>query len=193
MNIKILFIILCVSLQSYAQKTTFHVRSGLHISHLTNIDGTIKAGYQAGIVCAYPLTDALYLQPELSFSSQGGKVQTSDPRLPSLTLRCNYINMPLLFKWRKRELFVLSGFQIGTLFSATEINEETRAKMDATSKFKSIDISIPAGIGAHFEDRWIFEFRYNAGINNILTIPGADEAAVSNHVMQLSFSYRLSK
>ena len=156
-----------------------------------------------------PFSTYFAIQPELSFSQLGWKVD--EPLyLDSLTLNSpkynlNYISLPILVKFKVpptvrngNGLALYAGPQIGYLASATLTSDNASGSQSIKDGFGSFDFSgiagaeyfIPKGIG--------ISVRYQLGFSNIFRKEAVDESyqmygsdvTVKNHALTITFGYR---
>lgn len=109
-KILLLVLLLACSFYGFSQSTKYGVRAGLNISNL-NFDGTPmpdndhRNGFVIGFFGEYSLSKTVYVMPELQFSAEGAKPEP---------LQLDYIQMPILFKFRLSEkLHLGAGPQVG--------------------------------------------------------------------------------
>src|SRR5512143_3993926 len=89
--IALLLLSLCTLVK--AQDTHFGIKAGLNISNLKVEDGAdynAKAGFHIGGLAHVHLSRHFAIQPELTYSTQGGKDG-------NVKWNINYLNMPVLF------------------------------------------------------------------------------------------------
>ena len=194
---KILFIGLlftfCVS-STFAQ-ARFGITAGLNTSKLsvneigkTTENSDFKAGFQAGVLMDYSITDNISIIPELLFSQRGGK--NSDvlrdefgnviPSTEFLTL--NYLHLPVNAAYKfevgyNSKLFIFAGPYLGYGISGkskTDFKmESSRGNMSEDIRFgtketelKSLDFGFNFGLGYQFE-KVFFKLQYNHGLSNL--------------------------
>jgi hypothetical protein len=157
------FLVLAISIASFAQETHFGLKAGINSSTLKIInagDYDSKLGFYAGGLAHIHVKKHFAIQPELSFSTQGGK------KGDNYTFRINYLNVPVLFQYMFDEGFRLqTGPQVGFMVLAEqEINNVT---FNVKDTYSTIDFSWTFGGGYLFDSGLGIDVRYNLGINDI--------------------------
>lgn len=130
----------------FAQHSSFGIKGGANVSNIwikNNNSSDYKAGFYVGVLDHVHLTRQWAIQPELMFSSIGGKFKTGSD---TYNTDLNYINLPILFQYMFGEGFrVEAGPQLGLLVSAKDKNNGNSS--DVKSSFKTGDFSFPIGLG----------------------------------------------
>ena len=159
------FAFLCISTASisYAQETHFGLKAGINSSTLKIVnagDYESKVGFHAGGLAHIHVKKHFAIQPELSFSTQGGK------KGDNYTFRINYLNVPVLFQYMFDKGFRLeTGPQVGFMLSAEQ--EISNVTFDVKSTYSTVDFSWAVGAGYLFDSGLGIDVRYNLGINDI--------------------------
>jgi hypothetical protein len=185
MKKKILFALtFVVSSFTYSQHASFGLKGGANFSNIwvpDNKSSNYKAGLHAGGFAHIHLSRKWALQPELLYSTQGGKQTISN--IESKT-NLNYINIPVLVQIMFNNGFRLqAGPQLGFLVNAKSKYGNT--KSDIKNTYKSTDISFPLGLsyltksGLGFDGRWV------PGFSDIQKTG----ASAANNVIQLGLFY----
>lgn len=195
-----------------AAKTRIGLRGGVNLADLTakNLpsgstysEAQAKTSFNAGVFANIPLgSSAFKFQPEISFSSQGGKVQGPSGTTSGGTYEqdLHYVNIPLNFQLAtKNGFFVQTGPQVGYLVSAKIKNpsgtDAPAATADNKDDFDKLDFSWTGGVGYLSRMGLGIDLRYNIGIANIV----ADDARTTapfkgetwkNSVGQFSLIYQ---
>ena len=183
---KIFFIggmILCLNLISNAQSTHFGLKAGLNSSSINVEDGNdfdSKTGFHVGGLAHIHITKHFAVQPEIMYSTQGGKARL-------YTRDLDYINVPVLAQYMAGNGFRLqTGPQIGFLVSAKDeagINEskiiDELNKADLAWSFGASYVS-KMGLG--------LDARYNLGLSNMNE--NKTPPAAKNRVFQVGAFYQ---
>jgi len=170
--------------QAGAQQTHFGLKAGLNVSSVPvtdNDDFTSKTGLHIGGLAHIHVSPHFAVQPELVYSMQGGK-------LNSTTLKLNYLNVPVLAQYMTNDGFRLeTGPQIGFLTSAK--SKTGNVEIDQDDNFSAIDFSWAFGASYLIprSDGLGLDFRYNLGISNVSDQNGA---TARNSVIQLGVFYQ---
>lgn len=130
--ISIMFFSICCNQNIQAQKTfNFGAKAGFNLADLfgdTYSGSTLKPGIAIGLLAEMPYSDKWSFAGELYYSAEGAKAYNIEPSdgsyTYSLTQRNNYINLPLIAKYRINQHWtVQTGPQFGFLLSAKEIRK----------------------------------------------------------------------
>lgn len=152
----------------------FGAKAGLNIANLVgDADETndAKIGFNFGAVVEIPVTEKFAVQPELLFSTQGVK---DDSEGTDVTLKLNYINIPLMAKYYVAEGFSLqAGPQIGILVTADV--EAQDVEVDVKDEISSIDFGLNFGAGYQLASGIFFDARYNLGLTSVNDFEGDDD------------------
>ncbi|HEX8270286.1 MAG TPA: porin family protein [Flavobacterium sp.] len=185
-----------------AQETRFGAKAGLNLANLGGDieDAEMLLGFHVGGFAEVMISDKFGVQPELLFSMQGAKSESSEDIggtefTYESKLKLAYLNIPIMAKYYATEDFNLQfGPQIGFLMSAKDEYEvsgggdsESESE-DVKDAFESIDFGVNFGLGYNFGENFGVEARYNLGLSNI--IKDADDFSVNNSVIQVSFGYK---
>lgn len=200
------FSVLIVSvLGAMAQNTAvekrgrFGVRAGVNLAKETYEESGIsltldnQAGFLAGLVYEYPMTDQLYLGTGLLFSQKGGKIDSGGE---SMKETLNYLDLPvnLIFKadLKGPKLIVEAGPQLSLAVSGKDkyemggISESEDIKFGSgEDEMKNLDFGMNLGGGVEFMDLQL-KVNYVIGLSDISNF---SEGSVKNKVLAFSLSY----
>lgn len=188
---------LCTFAQNGVGDWSFMPKAGLNLATMTNDDDAkIRPALTIGGEFDYVVSPKVALSFGAMYSQQGckGNVQGIDA-----TIKMDYINVPIIAACRVTDnLSVKVGLQPGFLIndkvkvSANGASAEVGLKesyeaagMDVT--IHKFDLSIPIGISYDFSNVQL-DLRYNAGLTNILSIPGGE--GTKNSVFQFTIGYK---
>ena len=191
-----------------AQEIKYGVKAGLNLSTLTGdvayYDVKSKAGFHVGGFAEFKITDKFAVQPELLYSTQGGKISFSSSDDFSYTndkrdIKLGYLNLPVMAKYYIIPgLSVEAGPQVGFLLSAkneyqiySSVSEDLSGsgEEDIKDDSKSVDFGFNLGAGYEFTENIFVQARYNLGLSSINEDSDSD-IDVKNGVLQLSFGYK---
>ena len=187
MKSKILIFIffLLVIQNSFSQKFDLGIKSGSNFAtqNIKSISGTKSiTGLHVGVFTYIKLPLIFGIQPELQYSTQGTKINSSTIR------SINYLNVPILVRSSFGPMNIHFGPQFGILTGA--INEVSGIPTDIKDKFLKRDFSLILDLSVEPVDRFIFSVRYVKGLKNISDDdPFANET--KNTTFQFSFGYVL--
>jgi hypothetical protein len=203
-NISFIALALCASSALFAQdshpqlrtpmavKTRLGVRAGVNLADLTakNLpagsaytEAQSKTSFVGGLFANVPISGMFRFQPEVDFSSQGGKLQGPSGTTSAATYEqdLHYINVPLNFQlMTNKGFFVQTGPQVGYLIDAkvkSTSSTNTSADKGNLDNFDKIDFSWTGGVGYLSRIGLGVDLRYNIGIANIVS----DNAPAGNY------------
>jgi long-subunit fatty acid transport protein len=179
-----------------AQEVKFGAKVGLNSSNLRgDMDFDSKIGFNVGAFAEISLLDKFIFQPELLFSTQGAKFETSDANA-AVSIKVNYLNIPLMLKYGVTDkLFLEFGPQLGFLlsgkskFEVTYGGETDSEEEDIKDSSKSFDFGLNFGASFDVAENIMIGARYNLGVSNINDDDRDDDKA-QNAVFYLSLGYR---
>ncbi|MCX7547994.1 porin family protein [Xanthomarina sp. F1114] len=161
----LLLTFIMVSVFTYAQDNMYGVRVGLNISNLDfepnpTFDNTHRNGFAIGFFGEYDLSKSFAIAPEIQFSAEGAKDKD---------LRIDYIQIPVLFKYRIGENFLIgAGPMAGVKVWEFE---------DASANFA---FSMVGGIEFFITNDIFIDARYHYGFTNVMDKDSSFEAKNSN-------------
>ena len=182
---------------SNAQEIKYGAKGGLNIANIVGDDAgdaNVFIGFNAGFFVEIPVADKLIFQPEILYSAQGLKSDgIIDGYNVDATLKFNYINVPLMFKYQVANKFSLeAGPYIGFLTSAKlkfDVEGLGSDTVDMKDDVKSTDFGIGVGMNYEFSDVIFANARYQGCLTEI----GDSEAggnSVKNSVFQIGLGFR---
>lgn len=192
-----------------AKATRFGVRGGFNIADLAAKDlatnaiykeAKSKTGFNGGVFVNIPLSKSFRFQPEVSYSSQGGKVQgASSSTTMTYEQDLDYINLPLNFQFMTTGgFFVQTGPQVGFLVGAEKSSTTTGGSSNGGGNkayFDKFDLAWTGGIGYLTRFGLGIDARYNLGITNVIadnaptTDPNRLTGTWKNNVAQIGLIY----
>jgi Outer membrane protein beta-barrel domain len=188
----LLFMIILIFCTATSAQVLFGVKAGVNLSNMflagaTTTQLNYKIGFNSGLMASIPLFSTFYLQPEVVYSEQGYQYNQLNE---TSTLNCNYINVPVLFKFKHDSgLFAETGPQIGFLLSAK--NENSPLPENAKSLLYTTDFSWAFGIGYELPNIHLgIDTRYNLGLFNVENDNGGE--TLKNSVFQFGLFYLLN-
>ena len=180
-----LFFFLLIIKSSFSQKFDLGIKSGSNFAtqNIKSISGTKSiTGLHLGIFTYIKLPLVFGIQPELQYSMQGTKINSTTIR------NIDYLNVPILVRSSFGPINIHFGPQFGILTGA--INEISGIPTDIKDKLLKRDFSLVLGLSVEPVDRFIFSGRYVKGLKNISDDdPFANDT--KNTTFQFSFGYVL--
>ncbi|HEU4469909.1 MAG TPA: porin family protein [Flavisolibacter sp.] len=179
-------IALCLVSALSAQEASLGLKAGLNVANL-KIEGDdwgSKLGLHAGALAHIHLSRQFAIQPEIMYSSQGGKYTVSDGEHE---LGLHYINIPLQFQYMFNNGFRLqTGPQVGFLVDVKDKRNGDETGIFTSEDFNSVDFAWSAGLGYLTRSGLGIDARYNFGISNI---NDAGTSTIRNNVFQVGLFY----
>ena len=190
--------ILCVS-ATFAQ-FRIGATAGLNVSNFTGDveNNKFKAGFQAGVVGDYAITESFSIMPELLFSQRGSK-EKEDGTTYSMTL--NYLQLPINAAYKfdagmGSKLFVFAGPYLGYGLSGKQSFKGKEDGVDVSASFdiefgskedqlKAFDFGLNLGVGYEYQKMFI-KLQYNHGLTNLSNY---DEGSFKNQNIAVSVGY----
>jgi hypothetical protein len=181
-----LLVSLCVAAQ---EDPKFGLKGGLNVSTLNYSDATNadwRTGFHLGGLAHIHITPSFSLQPEVYYSSQGGKIPNPFGS-GEMNLNLSYINVPVLLQYNFANGFRLQGGpQVGFLVGVSDKVNDVELHRLSTDNFKSVDVSLPLGISYLGYSGLGVDARYNIGLTNISK---SSTPTIKNSVFQVGAFY----
>lgn len=213
MNIKILVIIALVffAFTKVQSQVTFKpgIQAGVNISKITNTDLDSKTDFYIGGFGALKLGRVYTLQPEITYSRQGGKgtanmgttstyipetnsyVTTNDSGTVNASLQ--YISALTINKFNFTEDFYALAGPFADILIADDITANPKNKEYNFNKGDDVDFGLIGGLGYSLKNGIAFEARVKKGFTNAF-INYYDESGDSNNlVFQFGAAYTFGK
>lgn len=182
---------LCVS-QLQAQELSFGPKVGYNSAKLEGKsfkefhENNTKSGYHVGLFAELRFNN-FAIQPEVYYSSEGGKLATlnEDNLAIEHDFNLDYVQVPLMFKWYLTNAIAIeAGPQAGFLKSS---NVTWSDLGENSEKFNEFNFSVNAGVSINLPLSLMLSARYNAGLTNVYDDPDVNW---KNRVLQISVGYR---
>lgn len=162
------------------------IKAGINASTLNGDmtdNSSMRNGLHFGLVSEIILSDQFSFQPELLYSAQGLRYD-STPALSSSKSRYDYINVPLMVKYYAYDkLSVEFGPQVGFLINADNRSNAGNADIEDQN---IVDFGMNLGLGYELKNGIFFQGRYNLGITNVNGADNKDTVKYTNSVFQVS-------
>lgn len=180
-----------------AKATRFGVRGGVNLADLTakNLpagsaytEAQSKTSFNGGFFVNIPIGSRNFrFQPEVNYSSQGGKLQGPSGTTMAATYEqdLDYINFPLNFQLMTNNgFFVQTGPQLGFLVGAERGPVSGSAGQSSNvgnkDQFDKFDFSWTGGVGYLTRFGLGLDLRYNIGIANVVADDAGTGATLNN-------------
>lgn len=166
---KIILTAIAIMAFGFVNAQKFGVKGGANLSTLIgNIENeTPKFGFNLGGFVEFKIGNKFFIQPELLYSTQGGKYeQSSVDYLYKQEIKSSYLNVPVMFKYYVMEkLSVEAGPQVGFLLTAKGKYEIKNEVDFFSSGYRSVkDIYQPQNIGLNIGAGYDLTKNLSAGI-----------------------------
>lgn len=205
--------LLAFSTSAIAQEVKFGPKAGINFANLSGDveDNKMLMGFHVGAFAEIKLNDKFAIQPEILYSAQGTKMETSETLMgvtytAEADAKLNYINVPIMAKYFITDNFAVeAGPYVGFLASANSKGSVKAAGMteefdeDIKDELNSVDFGLGLGASFSMESGFFVGARYNLGLSTIekdytenvggnqITVEAAD---VKNGVIQVSVGYK---
>lgn len=198
---------------SSAQNKKFGIIGGANYSTIVGdfadiFDTERRLAYHLGGFLELPLSDKIVFSPRLVYSSQG-YISNFDsqnfrfdlepqPQKIKSSNRSNYLNIPLLFKFKLADKFGVNiGPQIGFLLNTAVVYKEVEGVNDIEEGDRSsnsgdfkLDYGTKGGFFYNISEKTFVELNYYHGFSNI-SRGGITDVRNNHSVFQLSLGYYL--
>ena len=172
---------------TFAQ-TRIGITAGLNASNVTTNNDDVsfdyKAGFQAGLVTDFAITENFSVIPELLFSQRGFKMKVGVENIEaSVSTTLNYLQLPINLAYKfdvgyGSKLFIFAGPYVGYGIS-TSVSGKAKGFTASSSnavKFGSkdgeinpLDFGLNVGIGYQYE-KVFFKCQFNPGFANLSNV-----------------------
>lgn len=189
-NLPILLVLITFTFTSCACHY-YGFKSGVNASTINGDDlgdTQPKIGFLAGGFAELCIDDYTSIQPEVLYSQQGAKY--TDHNGYDGTLKLDYVNVPVMVKFRASNTFVFeAGPQVGLLLSAKDKFESTSISGtdDIKDDIEPIDFGANLGLNYDLQNGWFFGARYYMGLSNINK---HSDVKNKNGVLQFSVAFK---
>lgn len=172
-KIVIIIIGVCISTVSFAQ-FTIGPKIGISSSNI-NVDeterirsGDSKVGFHIGIFTRFG--EDFYVQPELTFTSSGGKIDISNDNgqtYDQITeLKYNKLDVPVLVGVRFGDLFRVNAGPVLSLILSQDARNVDSAVDEIQNNYNNAVVGYQAGIGLDVGNL-IFDLRYEGNLSKL--------------------------
>lgn len=199
---------------SQSQNIAYGVKAGVNIASVGGSEaGDISplTSFNIGGIYRMKLSERIDLQPELLYSLQGAKVETSLIRNEKKvtakgTLKLHYVNIPVMVAYSVwNNIHLEAGPQFGFLVGASsetnlmfegDVDPETKQSLYDQAELrddnfkddcKTLDLSLGAGASYGLNNGLFFNLRYNIGFTDIYKESLGTKN--KNSVLQISAGY----
>lgn len=196
------------------QEVKFGPKAGVNFATLNGDDAEdskMQIGFRVGAFAEIKFNDKFAIQPEILYSAQGAKQESSGSVLgvnytTEGNAKLNYINVPIMAKYYVAPSFAIeAGPYVGFLMSANAEGSATAAGIttefddDIKDQLKSVDFGVGVGASFNLDNGFFIGARYNLGLSkigeestqNVGGVEVTTEAAdIKNSVFQVGVGYK---
>lgn len=181
-----------LSVNTKAQLIDFGIKGGINFASVHYNTGMAdiktKIGPNGGLFAHFNASKTWAIQPEITYSLEGGQVPVNGNSSELEKYNLTYINIPVLLQYTFINGFRLEGGpQMGFLLGArSKVDNTTTVNTDFNSTAFSLDFGVGylVGLGVGFDVRYAF------GLSNINN--QTNTSTVESSVFQLGIFYQLS-
>lgn len=143
---------------------TFGLRAGANFATLGGDieDATFRVAYHGSVFFEDSLSRNTRWIMEVGYSSQGASHTESDE-----VFRSNYGFLATSIRIGTGNVFFQGGLQLGLRLEA--YNKLGDNRLHVSSRYSTVDVSIPLGVGVRLGERITLTALYNHGISNIIS------------------------
>jgi len=198
-RILIISLIVLTSISAKSQDFSAGMQLGMTGTQVTGdgLSGFNKAGIFAGVYVSRPMGRLGSAQLEFNFIQKGSRknAKPSDGIYDSYLLRMNYVEVPILYKFRiVKPLEIEAGLQFAYLINYREFDEHGEFYPDPdVPDLKKLDFSAFAGLHYKINDKWGISLRYGYSILALRPKPDHAyfrwDAGMFNEVLCTTFQY----
>ncbi|ESU28454.1 hypothetical protein FLJC2902T_18170 [Flavobacterium limnosediminis JC2902] len=174
---------------------SYGVKAGLNLANIVGDDAgdaNMYVGFNAGLFVEIPVADKLSIQPELLYSTQGSKAEENIEGYNfDLTMKLNYINVPVMFKYKVADKFSLEAGPYVGFLANSKIKYKSSivsGSEDMDDLLKSTDFGLGFGMNYELSDIVFANARYQAGLTQIGDTGEGDD--IKNSVFQIGLGIR---
>jgi hypothetical protein len=177
----VLFFLLVLFAHSGVLSQNFYIRGGLNVADALlegggfTVDTKARIGFQLGVAMEVPMSDNLYFNTAMLYSSKGLKV--SDGGI-EIKVPINYLEVPLNLEYKSdagdASIFVEAGPYLGIGLSGKAESGGTSESIEwgsADGELKRLDLGLNFGGGVEI-DRFRIGINYGLGLTNLENIDG---------------------
>ncbi len=191
---------------AYGQHSQIGLEAGINIATMhfsppasafsTNVKVSNKPGFKAGLVADLKITDHIFIQTGAFYSMKGVKLSGNELEL---RYTYHYLEIPVLFKYSFKNIFVAAGPYIGPVFGAkvklisvdTNLSQKIPIGNDpATDGIQRLDAGLNLKAGYALPTGLFFSLQYGFGLANVSPAVNTTE---NHRVFTISIGYFLGK
>lgn len=180
---------LSVAQQKKERKTArLSLKTGMNLHHVylngldeNSFDSRWRFGYVFGAFVEMKASDDLYVQPEILYSSMGGRILK--PGAGEDKLRLNYLAIPITLKYK-----ICKPFFFGAGVQASWVLTAKNGTDDIYSSVRPNEFSLLGGFEYWVDKKVVLNARYVRGLGNLDLYP---DTKTFNEGVQLTIGVKL--
>lgn len=165
-SILLLFLILGTAIQNTcAQSFGGGVVLGFNASQVSgdNLGGYNKAGISGGFFVNKKLNETSELEMRMTYSAKGSRdvPNYEKGKYSAYYLKLNYIEVPILYRYKFKMLWLMAGLSGGYLINYSIANESGPFPENSIENrpFNKYEVCTQLGVGFPFDEHWEIELR----------------------------------
>lgn len=197
-SVLFIFLLLSTAFSSFAQGFRAGVSAGVNASQVSGdgYSGFRKAGLLIGLYSNVDVSEKLNLQFEINYSEKGSRKnpKTDDGDTDFFLMRMNYIEIPILLRFKKKRFTYEAGAYFSQLVS--DYLEDENGRFDIPpqlNQFKNNDYGLLIGLNFNFTDHLIMNWRFNNSIVPFREYDSGEQfqfdAGMFHHYISFTFRY----
>ncbi len=180
-----------------AQNFNAGILAGINASQVSGdtYGGFNKAGLLIGVYSDIDVKNNLNLQFEINYSQKGSRKNPKSDETDTdfFLLRMNYIEVPVMLRWKKKNFTYEAGLYLGQLVGDHLEDENGVFELDPNlNQFSQTDFGGLIGLNYNFTEHLIMNWRLNNSITTIREYDSGGSFIFDNGMFHhyFSFSFR---
>ena len=160
-----LFLILLTAQQAKAQSFAGGALLGFNASQVSgdNLGGYDKAGISGGFFVSKQINEKSELEMRITYSAKGSRdvPNFEKGKYTAYYLKLNYVEVPILYRYKFKMVWLMAGLSGGYLISSSIANESGPfpENSDENRPFKKYEVCTQLGVALPFADHWEAELK----------------------------------
>jgi hypothetical protein len=165
-----------------------------------NLGGYDKAGISGGFFVSKKMNEKSELEMRITYSAKGSRdvPNYEKGKYTAYYLKLNYVEVPVLYKYKYKMVWLLAGLSGGYLISSSIANEAGPFPVNSIENrpFKKYEVCTQFGVGLPFAEHWEIELKSADTFPLLPVRPHASGASFRlnfgqlNSVLAFSLKYR---
>ena len=148
-----------------AQKFVGGATLGINASQVSgdNLGGYDKVGITGGVIVSRKLTEKSELEMRITYSAKGSRdvPNYEKGKYTAYYLKLNYIEVPILYRYKFKKIWLMGGISGGYLIKSSIANESGPFPEFSIENrpFNKYEVCAHYGLALPFEENWEIEFK----------------------------------